>query len=116
MTTLSVDEVPSVDATSWSGPRRVLRGLVGDRLGRRSVLRFVVGGAMGVGLSIIGALPPAKPKGAWAHCCLSEWTDGCHGYFTSTQTCYPADAMFSNNCTSGWWHRDDGGSGTCYSF
>lgn|SRR5574341_567244 len=108
----SMDEAPA-QGTTASG---IVAALRDSGVRRRSFLRFVAGGAMGVGLTVLGALPPARPRGAWAHCCLSEWTDGCHGYFSSSTTCVPSSAYYSNTCTSGKWHRDDGASGTCYSY
>jgi hypothetical protein len=115
---LTLTDVPWIEgaAPAAGTPSEAVRALREKAVQRRGFLRFVAGGAMGVGLAVLGWLPPARPQGAWAHCCLSEWTNGCHGYYTSSQTCYPASAWFSNTCTSGKWHRNDGGSGTCYSF
>jgi hypothetical protein len=118
MDTLTPESVPWVDAALTDGdpPSDIVAGLQEGDLARRSFLRFLAVGAMGVGLSVVGWLPPARPRGAWAHCCLSEWTNGCHGFYSPSTTCVPSNAWYSYTCTSNKWHRNDGGSGTCYNF
>ena len=117
MARLSTRDVPLVDVAPGEGAvaSEVAQALHKD-VGRRSFLRYVAGGAMGVGLAVVGWLPPARPRGAWAHCCLSEWSTSCRGYYSSRTICVPENSKFDNNCTSGKWHRDDGSSGTCYSY
>lgn len=116
--TLAPTEIPWADGPEPAGMAHsdVLRALRQDDVRRRSFLRFVAGGAMGVGLAVLGWLPPARPQGAWAHCCLSEWAGSCRGFYSPRTTCVPESAKFSNTCTAGKWHRNDGGSGTCYNF
>lgn len=118
MDTLTPERVPWVDVAPTDGaePSAVAAALREGDLPRRLFLRFVAAGAMGVGLAVVGWLPPARPRGAWAHCCLSEWTNGCHGYYSPSTICVPSSAKFSGNCTASNWHRNDGGSGTCYAF
>jgi hypothetical protein len=118
MRQLTLTEVPWADGATPvdTPPSDILAGLRADGVRRRSFIRFAAGGAMGVGLAVLGWLPPARPQGAWAHCCLSEWADGCHGFFSSSTTCVPSTAKYSDTCTAGKWHRNDGGSGTCYNF
>ena len=115
---LAITDIPSIDSPTPedSDPSSSQCVAQPDAMPRRSFIRFVAGGAMGVGLATLGWLPPARPRGAWAHCCLSEWSTSCRGYYSSSTTCVPSTAKYTNNCTAYKWHRNDGGSGTCYNF
>ena len=72
------------------------------------------GAAVATGLGVLDLLPWSRPRGAFAAGEYEQWGD-CQGYFDSTTVCSPSTALYSGNC-SGDWHRNDGGSGTCYAF
>ncbi|WP_214324471.1 hypothetical protein [Nonomuraea sediminis] len=108
-----VDQIPS--ATQM--PEQALPSGVGvEREGwsRRRVLGLATGAAVATGLGVLDLLPWSKPRIALAGA-YAAWND-CHGFATASQVCVPASALYSSNNCSGSWHRNDGGSGTCYNF
>lgn len=83
---------------------------------RREFIRLALGVAAGIGLAFSDWLVSPFLKHASAQPCSGDgcfdvWTDGCHGFYTTSQTCFPADAYFGgDNCGSGFvrnFHRDD---------
>ena len=83
------------------------------RTNRRTILGVVTGAAVASGLAVLDLFPWSKPKGAFADA-YTTWGD-CRGYFSASTICYPSSAYYTGNC-SGPWHRNDGGSGTCYNY
>jgi hypothetical protein len=83
------------------------------RLSRRRVLAALAGAATAVGLAVLDLLPWSRPRAAFAGA-YQEWGD-CHGFYNAMTVCTPTTALYSGNC-SGSWHRNDNGSGTCYSW
>jgi len=110
---LSLDAVPStMEPPADPKPSRLWRPPAA--WSRRRVLTAIGGAAVAAGVAALDLIPWSKPREAFA-AAYTTWST-CHGYFTATQICYPANAYFNSNNCSGTWHRNDGSSGTCYVF
>lgn len=107
-------QVPSsVEAPSTPEPSRVAGPA--PAVGRRRVLATIAGTAVASGLGVLDLLPWSRPRGASASSGAYEQWGDCRTFFNSSTVCVPNTALYSGNC-SGTWHRNDGGSGTCYNF
>lgn len=98
-------------------PDEPLPTQVGDATGgfsRRRLLSTVVGITVVSGLGLLDLLPWSRPRSALA-AAYEQWYD-CRGYFNSSTICVPSSAYYRSSNCSGSWHRNDGSSGTCYSF
>lgn len=109
MTVLTPQTVPAADGppdaattdAATTRPSQIRRTLMRRSMGRRALLRLGLGGGIAVGMSVIGWLPPARPRSAAAareHLNCSIYTyDGvlCIGGAVSTAYC------------SAGWHRGD---------
>jgi hypothetical protein len=115
-TTLGVADLPDWDAPpSGRWQRSELAASVRDQAAsRRSVLKFVVGGALGLGVWSL-EMVPLKASATNPNPVLSVWGD-CHGYINPTTVCVPSSAYYSSSVCSGSWHRNDAASGTGYSY
>jgi hypothetical protein len=74
-----------------------------SRWSRRRLFGTIAGVTIAGGLGALDLLPWSKSKSAEA---LTEWTDGCHGFFDSSSICVPRSAIYSGNC-AGSWHKTD---------
>jgi hypothetical protein len=112
--TLDLDQVPSADEMPANAqPSRVWVPFEG--WSRRRILAAIGGAAVASGMGVLGLFPWAKPRAAFAGA-YQSWGD-CHGYWSNnTVTCVPTSAYYNSQNCSGSWHRNDGGSGTCYNF
>ncbi len=70
---------------------------------RRSVLKLIAGGAMGLGIATIDLIPT---RAAAVTPILSVWGD-CHGYIDTSSVCVPRTAYYSSTVCNGSWHRND---------
>ncbi|TMR24425.1 hypothetical protein ETD86_04655 [Nonomuraea turkmeniaca] len=107
-----LDQIPSAHEM----PEQALPTLVGAKRegwSRRRILGLATGAAVATGLGVLDLLPWSKPRAA-AAASYTAWST-CRGYVNASTVCTPSSALYSGNC-SGSWHRNDGGSGTCYNF
>lgn len=114
---LTVADIPSIDERPAG---RVEPSAVGEALrsrsSRRTVLRFVGGAGMTIGLTVMGWLPPLRKAHADWYSRYPEYLD-CAGYFSPSTVCTPPTWYISPNvCNLVNFHRDDSASGTCYSY
>lgn len=108
-----LDRIPSAaQPPEWAEPSKVAPRRPG--FSRRRLLGSVVGLTVTSGLGLLDLLPWSKPRTALA-AAYTEWSD-CRGFFNSTTICVPSNAYYNSSNCSGSWHRNDGGSGTCYNF
>lgn len=115
--TLHIDTIPSVDEKPSSSPRKSeMKEALSKLVGRRPVLRFAGGLGMAAGLTVLGWIPPLKSAFAGPDSRYDAYSD-CAGFYDPSTTCYPSSWYISSNvCNNVNFHRDDGGSGTCYNF
>lgn len=107
------DQVPSaVEAPTHAEPSLV--ATPPENWGRRRVLGALTGVAVASGLALLDLFPWSRPRSAEA-AAYTAWSD-CRGYFDSTTICVPSSAYYNSNNCSGSWHRNDGSSGTCYTY
>jgi hypothetical protein len=108
-----LSRIPSADTMPENAePSQVTLKETG-RWSRRRLLGTVAGVTFAAGLGALDLLPWSKPKAADA---LTQWGMGdCRGFFNSSTVCVPSSALYSGNC-SGSWHKNQGGSGTCYNY
>src|SRR5258706_10161981 len=111
---LDLSAVPDIDqAPADPKPSRVWTRFEG--WSRRRILAAMGGVAVASGVAVLDLLPWSKPRKAFAGAYMA-WND-CHGYWSNTTvTCVPTTAYYNSVNCSGIWHRNDGGSGTCYNF
>ncbi len=114
---LLTTEIPSAEhAPDRAAPSAVTRELRRQTTTRRTVLRLMVGTGMAIGVSAVGLLPGARKAQAGWWSTYASHSD-CAGYYNSSTTCYPPEWYITNAvCNGAGYHRDDGGSGTCYNF
>lgn len=107
-----LDQIPSVmDVPESPVPSRFA---VRERgWSRRRLFGTVAGVTIAAGLGALDVLPWSKPRSADA---LTQWTDGCHGYYNSSSICTPSSAYYNSQNCSASWHKNQGGSGTCYNY
>ena len=90
-------------------------------VGRRTLLKLVAGGGLGIGLAALDLVARALPSRANnSNPILSVWSD-CHGYFSSSTVCVPSTAYYGGGTPkvcNGSWHRNDkySGSSVTYDF
>ncbi|MGW5683569.1 hypothetical protein [Nonomuraea sp. NPDC003754] len=107
-----LDQIPSV-ADEPESPEPSRYAVTEQRWSRRRLFGTVAGVTVAAGLGALDLLPWSRPRAAMA---LTEWTDGCHGYFNSSTVCTPSSAYYGSDNCSGSWHKNQGGSGTCYNY
>jgi hypothetical protein len=108
-----LDQVPStVEPPANPQPSRVAVSVTG--LSRRAVITAITGAAVASGLAVLDLIPWSRPRGALA-AAYTAW-ETCVGYYDPNTICVPSDAYYGSDNCSGSWHRNDGGSGTCYSY
>lgn len=115
--TLHIDTIPAVDEKPTSTTEKsVVKEALSALVGRRPVLRFAGGLGMTAGLTMIGWIKPMRTAFAGPDSRYDAHPD-CAGYYNPSTTCTPPEWYISSNvCNNVNFHRDDGGSGTCYNF
>lgn len=112
---LTMADIPSVDVPPVTGrqPSRVGQALH-TSAARRSVLRFVAGSGMALGLSVVSWLPPLRKAHAAWDSRYEEHKD-CAGFFNPGTTCTPPSWYISPElCNGVHFHRDDHVYGVCF--
>jgi hypothetical protein len=122
MTTLRYDDIPTVEPGSpafRAAALPVRRGSItspgasASPVGRRGVLLGMLAVGSGVALSLLGALPPARPRAAYADhttypshsdCAGRDWNPAPGG---STGCCACGSYIGKEFCAGNHWHRHD---------
>ena len=116
------DELPSFDEPGWGIDSRTdlntappTRAKRARPMPRRSFIKLLGGGAVAVGLTVVGWLPPLRLRRADA--LYDEWSD-CHNFFDATTVCTPQSWWITEGVCSGsyygaWhYHNYYSGDGT----
>jgi hypothetical protein len=103
-TTLTVAGLPDWDDAPPGAPLSALTEVIRRKAAtRRSVLKLIAGGAMGLGIASLSFVPQ---RAAAVTPILSVWGD-CHGYIDPVSVCVPRGAYYSSSVCNGSWHRND---------
>jgi hypothetical protein len=114
---LTITDIPSVDErpagpTAPSAAGQALRKLAT----RRTVLRFVGGAGMTIGLTVVGWLPPLRKAYADWFSRYPEYPT-CAGFFNPSTICTPPSWFIDSSvCNGVSFHRDDSKIGDCFSY
>ena len=103
------DELPSFDEPGWGIDSRTdlntappTRAKRARPMPRRSFIKLLGGGAVAVGLTVVGWLPPLRLRRADA--LYNEWSD-CHNFFDETTVCTPQSWWITGSSRLSFKHQ-----------
>ena len=114
---VTVADIPSVDERPAGGHEPSVVGqALRKHASRRTMLRFVGGAGMTIGLTAMSWLPPLRKARADFYSRYPEHL-GCAGYYNPETICTPPSWWITADVCNGFnFHRDDSVYGTCYTY